>query len=70
MTTGRLFQLFGGREIVMAVTGVTRQAANHWFQTGVPYRHWPALRAAATEAGIKGITDEALASTRTNGRRR
>ena len=48
----------------MAVAGVSRQAANHWVHNGVPYRHWPALRAAAEEAGIPGITDAALASTR------
>jgi len=62
MTTARLFRLFGGREVVMAVAGVSRQAANHWVHNGVPYRHWPALRAAAAEAGIPGITDAALAS--------
>jgi hypothetical protein len=64
MTTAELFRLFGGREVVMAVAGVSRQAANHWLRNGVPYRHWPALRAAAAEAGIPGITDAALASTR------
>lgn len=70
MTTARLFRLFGGREVVMAIADVSRQAVNHWIHNGVPYRHWPALRAAAKEAGIPGITDAALASTRPNGRRR
>jgi hypothetical protein len=68
MTTARLFRLFGGREVVMAVAGVSRNAANHWLRNGVPYRHWPALRAAAEEAGIRDVTDQALASTRPNGR--
>jgi len=70
MTTARLFRLFGGREIVMAVTGTTRQAANHWMHNGVPYKHWPAIREAAAEAGIPGITDAALASTRPRARRK
>jgi hypothetical protein len=69
MTTAKLFRLFGGREVVMSVSGVSRQAANHWLRNGVPYRHWPALRAAAEEAGIPGITDAALASTRPDWRR-
>jgi hypothetical protein len=54
----------------MAITGVSRNAINHWERHGVPYRHWPVLRAAAREAGIAGITDAALASTRANGRQR
>jgi len=70
MTTAKLFRLFGGREIVMAVTGATRQAANHWMHNGVPYRHWPAIRAAAADAGIPGITDAVLASTRPRSRRK
>jgi hypothetical protein len=64
MTTEGLFRAFGGREYVMAVTGVSRNAINHWLRNGVPYRHWPAIREAAREAGIPGITDLALASTR------
>ena len=48
----------------MACTGASRNAVNHWHRTGVPFRHWPVLRAAAAEAGIKGVTDHALASTR------
>ena len=64
MTTARLFRLFGGREIVMAITGVSRNAINHWHANGVPYRHWPVIRDAAREAGIPGVTDLALASTR------
>ena len=70
MTTDRLFRAFGGREAVMAITGVSRNAINHWARNGVPYRHWPALREAAREAGIPGITDAALASTRLNVRER
>ena len=69
MTTSGLFKAFGGREHVMAVTGVSRNAINHWLKNGVPYRHWPAIREAAREAGIPGITDIALASTRSERRR-
>lgn len=69
MTTTGLFRAFGGREIVMAIVGVNRNAINHWVRNGVPYRHWPALRTAAAEAGIRGITDQALASTRPQRRR-
>ena len=64
MTTEQLFRLFGGRGIVMAITGATRQATNHWKVHGVPYRHWPALRAAAEAAGIPRVSDASLASTR------
>ena len=64
MTTDKLFRAFGGREILMDVTGVSRNAINHWGRNGVPFRHWPVIRAAAREAGIPGITDAALASTR------
>jgi hypothetical protein len=69
MTTTGLFKAFGGREIVMAIVGVRRNAINHWIKNGVPYRHWPALRIAAYQAGIPGITDAALASTRPGKRR-
>jgi len=69
MTTAKLFGLFGGREVVMEITGAHRNTVNHWHRHGVPYRHWPALRRAAAEAGIRGITDSALASTRQNGRK-
>ena len=48
----------------MDVTGVSRNAINHWLRNGVPFRHWPVIRAAAREAGVPGITDAALASTR------
>lgn len=64
MTTAGLFRLFGGRENVMDVCGVSRNAINHWLKTGVPYRHWPVIREAARDAGIPGVTDAALASTR------
>ena len=64
MTTIGLFKAFGGREIVMDIAGVSRNTINHWVRTGVPYRHWPVIRAAAREAGIPGVTDAALASTR------
>lgn len=70
MTTTGLFKLFGGREAVMDITGVSRNAINHWLKTGVPYKHWPVLREAAREAGIAGVTDAALASTRPAYRRR
>jgi len=70
MTTEQLFRLFGGRGIVMTITGATRQAANHWRVHGVPYKHWPALRAAAEAGGLSGVTDTALASTRPRRKRR
>lgn len=63
MTTDRLFKLLGGRENVMQITGASRQATGHWIAWGVPYRHWPALRAAARVAGLR-LTDAALLSTR------
>jgi len=64
MTTAELFKAFGGREAVMAVTGMNRNTVNHWLTEGVPYRHFAKLRKAAKKAGIPGITDEALESTR------
>jgi hypothetical protein len=64
MTTAELFKVFGGREVVMAVTGMNRNTVNHWLTEGVPYRHFAKLRKAAEKAGIRGITDEALESTR------
>lgn len=54
----------------MVICGVNRNAINHWVRQGVPYKHWPALREAAEEAGIPGITDAALASTRPRQSRR
>lgn len=53
----------------MAIAGVSRNAINHWLRNGVPYRHWPVIREAAREAGIPGITDITLASTRPGSRR-
>lgn len=71
MTTAGLFKVFGGRDTVMAITGCSRQAVNHWHEAGVPYRHWPALVKAAVAAGHRGVTNEALADTRpTTPRRR
>lgn len=64
MTTAELFEAFGGRERIMAITGQSRNAINHWLLDGVPFRHFSALRKAARKAGIPGITDEALAGTR------
>jgi len=70
MTTLRLFKAFGGRETLMDICDVSRNAINHWLSYGVPYKHWPAIREAAAEAGIPGITDAALASTRPRARRK
>lgn len=67
VTTEWLLRRLGGREAVMLLTGVTRQNIRHWHRTGVPYRYWPVLRAAAKAGGIDGITDTALASTRRGG---
>jgi len=64
MTFDELLAAFGGIEGLMAVTGARRNAVNHWRSTGVPYRHWPAIRAAARLWRIKGVDDEALMATR------
>ena len=59
-----LFCAFGGMRQVMVVTGSKRQAVNHWRTTGVPFRHWKPLIAAARARRIKGITLETLEATR------
>lgn len=64
MTTDELFEAFGGREAVMAVTGAHRNAANNWRHDGVPFKHWQALIEAAEERGIPGITLKTLRLTR------
>ena len=64
MTTAELFQVFGGRDAVMEITGQARNTVHHWHTTGIPWRHWPALKRAAAKRKIPGITDEALESTR------
>jgi hypothetical protein len=64
MTTDQVFQAFGGRDAVMEITGQSRNTVNHWRTTGIPWRHWPALKRAAAKRKIPGITDDALESTR------
>jgi hypothetical protein len=64
MTTDELFDAFGGREVVMAITGAARNAANNWRHDGIPFKHWPALILAAERRGIDGITFDALQGTR------
>jgi hypothetical protein len=66
MTTDELIKAFGGKEGVMSATGQARNTVNHWVYVGIPWRHWPALKTAATKRRIRGITDEALAGTRRN----
>jgi hypothetical protein len=70
MTTVELFKAFGGREVVMAITGQSRNAVNHWFLAGVPFRHWPALVEAATNLDIPGVTLATLQGTRPKASRR
>lgn len=64
MTTDELIEKFGGREVVMAVTGAHRNAVNNWRRDGVPYKHWPVLMEAAEREGIHGVTFEELRGTR------
>ena len=64
MTTDELFEAFGGRDAVMAITGAGRNAVNNWRHDGVPFRHWPALIMEAKRRNIPGITFEALFGTR------
>ena len=64
MRTDDLLALFGGREAVERITGASRNAISNWRYTGVPYRHWPALRREARRLGLRGISDETLALTR------
>lgn len=64
MTTDELFEKFGGREAVMAITGAARNAANNWRHDGVPFKHWAPLIEAAEQSGIEGITFDALRGTR------
>jgi hypothetical protein len=65
MTTDELIEAFGGRVVVMAITGAGRNAVNNWRHDGVPFRHWQALIETAEARGIPGITMKALRCTRT-----
>jgi hypothetical protein len=64
MTTDELIEAFGGRDVVMEITGAARNAVNNWRHDGVPYKHWKALIEAAEVRGVPGITLDALESTR------
>lgn len=64
MTTDEIFEAFGGRDAVMAITGAARNAANNWRRDGIPFKHWPALILTAEKRGLNGITFDALQSTR------
>ncbi len=70
MTTLELFKAFGGREIVMGITGQSRNTVNHWRTAGVPFRHWPALVEAAANQEIPGVTLASLQGTRPKAERR
>jgi hypothetical protein len=64
MTCAEIFELLGGREAVMEITGQSRNSVNHWLTDGIPWRHFPALKAAAARQSIVGITDETLTASR------
>jgi hypothetical protein len=66
MTTDELIEAFGGRDVVMEITGAARNAVNNWRHDGVPYKHWKALIEAAEVRGVPGITMDALLATRPN----
>jgi hypothetical protein len=70
MTCAEIFEALGGREAVMRITGQSRNSVNHWLNDGIPWRHFPALKAAAAAQSIAGITDETLAASRPDARPR
>jgi hypothetical protein len=70
MTCAEIFKILGGREAVMEITGQSRNSVNHWLHDGIPWRHFPALKAAAVQRSIVGITDETLAASRPDARSR
>ena len=57
MTTEKMFQAFGGREVIMSITGAKRSAINNWSYAGVPYKHWPALLTAAEKRGLSHVVN-------------
>jgi glycerate kinase len=65
MTTDEMIAAFGGRDVVMEITGAARNAVNNWRHDGVPYKHHKALIEAAERRGIAGITLCSLHATRT-----
>jgi hypothetical protein len=57
MTTEKMFAAFGGREVIMSITGAKRSAINNWSYAGVPYKHWPALLTAAEKRGLSHVVN-------------
>ncbi len=64
MTTDDMIAAFGGRDVVMEITGAARNAVNNWRHDGVPYKHHKALIEAAASLGVVGINLCSLHATR------
>ena len=62
--TRALVKALGGSTAVGSKIGANRDAVRAWYRIGVPYRHWPAVKALAAEAEIEGVDDAFLAATK------
>jgi hypothetical protein len=59
-----IFDLFGGRDGIVAVTGAAKNAVNNWRYSGIPFKFQGKLLKAAEAQGITGITLDALSDAR------
>lgn len=55
-----IINALGGKHAVSTLTGAKPNAVTQWRRIGVPAKFWPVLVERAAEAGIEGITFDAL----------
>jgi hypothetical protein len=59
-----IFDLFGGRDGIVSVTGAAKNAVNNWRHSGIPYKYQHVLIRAAEGRGIAGVTGDTLHAAR------
>ena len=64
MDTEAIIERLGGTGKTAAVCGVTAAAVTLWKRSGIPPAHWLAIATYAQDAGIPGVTFDAIQSAR------